>query len=384
MYYDQAPGDVVGVQFGMIEAPSEATSFAMTGLAVSVPIGGQISGTITPNGPVGQAETVTVHDDQGNTLQALNFVIGATAGQAFSSSASGGQVGSRTITATPSPPLGTAPTGSLSVTSSTVPTLTYSSSFDFGAGYAGQLAGAGYTLIARANQSVMQARTATGVAISATDGTVSCISIQADPTTPFDVRWDTGGSAPVYGIDPYPMAQNPIVNANTVTVNGQPVKAFDDMAQGYRTSGGVSIIKLGASASPTDGFYNDRLLEVVGGTGVNQFGYVVSYVGGTTREATLNVQLATVLDTTSEYSLTVPQPVGRHTKYALDTLDITVPPGGVATNFRQMMIMVFRRWCRRVDVSTSGLMSWYQDDNQTVLTTQSVPAPPQNQSQTSL
>lgn len=382
-YHEVTPADGIGVQVALIESPAEATGFTLTGVPGSVNVGSAITGTVTPDGPVGQAETVAVADDLSNTLGTLNFALGDTAGQPFSFTATSGQLGARTVTATPSPTLGTPPTASTTITNtaataytltapgtasgfvgnasgnftlqangvpatalvvtpsdgsggtftpstitiadgaahtftytpSTVgsktvavthtggsgisgdpssvaytsnartlsaspsslatsstttvsftgggtrwltspPTITasggvtlgsftatgdtaghapvtttstagsftytdstdsataagsvstllaYSSSFDFGAGYAGALASAGYTLISRATQAAIGSRTTSGVAISATDGTVSSVTVLADPTVPFDVRWDSGGDAPVYGTDPYPI-----------------------------------------------------------------------------------------------------------------------------------------------------------------------------------
>lgn len=60
-------------------------------------------------------------------------------------------------------------------------------------------------------------------------------------------------------------------------------------------------------------------------------------------------------------------------KLASDGLDTisTASPSGVATNFREMIIQLWRRWFKKVDMTSSQLRT-YADNNTTVITTQSV------------
>lgn len=96
-----------------------ATSFALSGVTSPVTVGSNIVGTVTPNGPPAWTESVAVTDDLSNSLGTLSFTAASAtdAGQGFSSPAISGQVGSRTITATPSPTLGSPPTASVTVNS---------------------------------------------------------------------------------------------------------------------------------------------------------------------------------------------------------------------------------------------------------------------------
>lgn len=93
--------------------PPTATAFTIAGNP-GASVGNAYSLTIIPNGALAVGETVTVVDDLGNTIGSLTFSSGAFVGQTLSWTPTSGQVGVRTLTATPSPSLGTPP--SLGVT----------------------------------------------------------------------------------------------------------------------------------------------------------------------------------------------------------------------------------------------------------------------------
>jgi len=62
-------------------------------------------------------------------------------------------------------------------------------------------------------------------------------------------------------------------------------------------------------------------------------------------------------------------------KLAADGLDAisVVPPTGVATNFREMLVQLWRRWFRKTDRDLNeNLIRTYADDGTTVLTAQPI------------
>lgn len=67
---------------------------------------------------------------------------------------------------------------------------------------------------------------------------------------------------------------------------------------GTAQAGSKTSVTLASGASATDDIYNNKLIEFLDGTGVNQTGIITDY-NGTTKVATVN--LDTVPDTTSEY-----------------------------------------------------------------------------------
>ncbi len=64
----------------------------------------------------------------------------------------------------------------------------------------------------------------------------------------------------------------------------------------------------------------------------------------------------------------------------LDLISTTPPAQGVTVNFRQMVVMTYRRWFRK-HVATGTTLTGYADDGTTVLTTQSIPAVASSQAQ---
>jgi len=91
-----------------------ATAFTLTGASTATP-GTVWTGTVTPNGPLSSNETVTVTDDLSETLATINFSSGASTGQTFNWTPNSTESGARTLTATASPTLGSAPTLSVTV-----------------------------------------------------------------------------------------------------------------------------------------------------------------------------------------------------------------------------------------------------------------------------
>jgi len=108
---------------GAFAAQSEliATAFEISGGATATP-GVSYLGSVTPNGPLPSGETVVVTDDLGNTIATLTFANGSSTGQNFNWTPTNAQSGSRTLTATATPALGSPPTMSVGV-AAVAPTL---------------------------------------------------------------------------------------------------------------------------------------------------------------------------------------------------------------------------------------------------------------------
>ena len=117
--------DTTGIHidnYSVYGASSAATAFTLTGPASGAVSTASTSFTATPNGTLGQAETVALTSSVAGdvlTPSSLSFALNATAGQTFTLTPNA-TVGARTITATPSPALGTAPTASYTATTTPI------------------------------------------------------------------------------------------------------------------------------------------------------------------------------------------------------------------------------------------------------------------------
>jgi hypothetical protein len=69
---------------------------------------------------------------------------------------------------------------------------------------------------------------------------------------------------------------------------------------GTAQAGAGTTITLDASASATDDFYNNGLVQIIGGTGVGQARYITDYVGAT-KVATVSIAWGTTPDNTSVF-----------------------------------------------------------------------------------
>lgn len=67
-----------------------------------------------------------------------------------------------------------------------------------------------------------------------------------------------------------------------------------------QAGGGSTSIKLDASASAVDDFYNDTVIFLLSGTGARQAAFITDYVGATLT-ATINGTWTTLPDTTTKY-----------------------------------------------------------------------------------
>lgn len=106
-------------------AAAAATAFALTGPASGTVSVASTNFTVTPNAALGQAETVAPSDGGGGGAFApasLSFANGATAAQTFTYTPA--SPGAKTITATPTPALGAAPTTAYSSTAQGAPAAT--------------------------------------------------------------------------------------------------------------------------------------------------------------------------------------------------------------------------------------------------------------------
>ena len=185
-----------------------ATAFTLTGPASGTTGAASTAFTVTPNGALGQAETIALTDSgAGGTFAptSLSFANAATAAQTFTYTPA--SVGAKTLTATPSPALGTAPTATYTSNASaaTVSGVTVSPSAPTVAGAATQqftatVAGTGSpaqtvtwaaTLgtitsggLYTAPASTSSAQTATITATSTVDNTKSGTATSAIPATP--------------------------------------------------------------------------------------------------------------------------------------------------------------------------------------------------------
>jgi hypothetical protein len=99
---------------------------------------------------------------------------------------------------------------------------------------------------------------------------------------------------PLRRLDPYAAT----VDANVVAANGAPVTPADGTAQG----GATNTITLAATDTGGTNAYLDRLITIVGGTGIGQSRYITAF-NSATKVATVHRPWDTVPDTTSLYSL---------------------------------------------------------------------------------
>ena len=112
--HDMTIGFAIGT-FKVINQVSIATAFTSSVDAAANRVSGTTVLTVTPNGTLPAAETVTIRDDLANVLGTLSFANGATAAQNLNIVWASGQAGARTITSTASPAFGTAPTATVTV-----------------------------------------------------------------------------------------------------------------------------------------------------------------------------------------------------------------------------------------------------------------------------
>jgi len=155
-----------------------------------------------------------------------------------------------------------------------------------------------------------------------------------------------------------------------------PALGANGVLAGQAQAGGNTTITLASGDSATDNYYRGATVHLIGGTGADQIRTIVSYVGST-KVATIDFAWATNPDSTSNYRLSSTRSPAMDTSLrvalgstGLDAISTTAP-SGVASNYREMMVQLWRRFFKKAARSTSQILT-YADDGTTVLTTQSI------------
>lgn len=249
---------------------------------------------------------------------------------------------------------------------------------------------------------------------------------------PADVRRLAGSSSGIGGLDQVGFFYDsngrlPAVNSVFTGGISRATFAADTGMQSVRSgtaqAGTGGSLTLDASASAVNGFYNGLCLYLTGGTGAGQVRVIVTY-NGTTKVAGLHANWITIPDATTTFAVLPEGPVdvvtiltngsgltglseigsfysgfstmpaaasvagdlggkvlgggggvisgtGARVQVAADGLDIvsTTAPAGVAANFREMLIQVWRRFFKRTTRDASAIKT-YADNGTTILTTQ--------------
>ena len=159
------------------------------------------------------------------------------------------------------------------------------------------------------------------------------------------------------------------------------------LASGTAQSGTTNTIRLAAASTFADDDLIGAIINITGGSGAGQHRVIYDYVAATdTAYVSPDWNTAVASDSTYEVvpgasnvtlvggsipveSDSVP---AKLTADGLDNIPITAP-SGAATDFREMLVQVWRRFFKRANRTYSGgtkTIKTYADDGTTVLTTQ--------------
>jgi hypothetical protein len=126
-----------------------------------------------------------------------------------------------------------------------------------------------------------------------------------------------------------------------------------------------TLIKLDASASATNDYYNGSLASIVGGTGAGQARVITDY-DGTSKEATVDSAWATIPTTGSVALITAGDRVWDLSPAA----ELASVPGSTA-NYGLKVQFIFQRFAFKI-IQTATLQTWFKANSSTALATRAV------------
>jgi hypothetical protein len=126
-----------------------------------------------------------------------------------------------------------------------------------------------------------------------------------------------------------------------------------------------TLIKLDASASATNDYYNGSLAMLVSGTGAGQSRVITDY-DGTSKEATVDTAWATI-PTTGTVALIV---AGDRTWDLAPSVELATVPGSTA-NYGLKVQFLFQRFAFKI-IQTATLQTWFKANSSTALATRAV------------